>query len=222
MSGSRSHDVETRAPGGDRQRLREQRARRSDLRRALCRRAGCAQAGDEGESAGAGVRGASSKGRVRTFDGAEPAQQSKRRRQTIGAGVSNHSNERGSAPHAMRSSSGPRDRRAQFRVRDGAAAGRAHPTAAGPVRPQPGRAARALIGRILRHALERQAVDAALGIVARHFHLSGVDDGRHAGHGERRFSDVRGKNDPAPIGGADRGVLRIAVERSVERHDVDR
>ena len=73
----------------------------------------------------------------------------------------------------------------------------------------------------MRDALERQAVDSALGVVARHLHVPGVDDRRHARHRQRCFSDVRRQDDATPIDGADRRILRVAVERSVERNDLD-
>ena len=64
----------------------------------------------------------------------------------------------------------------------------------------PSRAAGPLIGRVLSDPLELEAVDRAVGVVARDFVLAGVNDGGHAGHRHRRLGDVGGDNDPAPPG----------------------
>ncbi len=82
-------------------------------------------------------------------------------------------------------------------------------------------AARALVGRVLRDAFGIQAVDRPIGIVPGHLVQAGVDDGRHAGHCQRRLGDVRRQDDAPVRHGADRLVLFRRVERAVQRHDLD-
>ncbi len=93
--------------------------------------------------------------------------------------------------------------------------------------PQPDRAARrdtagpasTLIGGVGRHALDLEAVDAAVRVVARDLLEPGVDDRAHIGHRQRRLGDVRGENDPRPPRGRQRGILRLGVEPAVQGHD---
>ena len=102
---------------------------------------------------------------------------------------------------------------------------RAQPVAGIPQPPdeagtQSRRTARPLICRIQGDPLEREAVDPAIGVIARHLYLTRVDDGGHARHRQRCFSDVRRQDDTAPIDGANRRILRIAVQRPVEWNDL--
>ena len=112
------------------------------------------------------------------------------------------------------------DRRARSPARDAAAADRAHPTAASTT---PGLHAAgpagALIGRVLRDALGLEAVDRALGVVARDLVQAGVDDARHVRHGQRRLGEIGRENDAPAAGRPQRGVLLVGVEAAVQRHD---
>ena len=93
------------------------------------------------------------------------------------------------------------------------------PQPANQARPQPCGPAGALVRGILRHALERQAVDATLGVVPRHLHLSRVDDDRHAWHGQRRLGNVRGQDDPSsqPMRESPRPAPRRRATRAAPR-----
>ncbi len=74
--------------------------------------------------------------------------------------------------------------------------------------------ASALVGRIRGDALDLEAVDRAVGVVARDFLQTRVDNRRHAGHRHRGLSDVCRDDDPATaIAGA---TQRLILDRSVE------
>ena len=141
--------------------------------------------------------------RVRLVDGAKPHEQRQRALERCGGGrLEPVERRRGSAPQA---SDVEQRRRPDRRARSPARAMRPQPVARVPEpstspapaarrgppadRPSPRRCARS------------QAVDAARGIVARDLLQAGVDDGAHAGHGERRFGDI-GREDDAPSRGA--------------------
>ena len=87
--------------------------------------------------------------------------------------------------------------------------------------PEARRSARPLVCRVCCDALERQAVDAALGIVTGDFHRARIDDGRHARHGQRCLRDVGRQDDSPPLDRTDRVILRLAVQRSMQRNDLD-
>ena len=93
------------------------------------------------------------------------------------------------------------------------------PEPAGEARAEPRGAAGALIGAVLRHALQDQRVDGPLGIVSRHLVEAGVHHGRDARHGQRGLGDVGGEDDAARARGLERAVLRLGVERAVQRHE---
>ena len=208
--------------GGDRQRLRKQRTRGSDLSGALSVDQDARKPGMQWKPLNPASQCSHMKGAVRPVDGTEPAQQPQRRRQAIRIRRFEPFERARVRPPGEEIEQRRREIDARhFRFAMGAQPVSRIPQPPDQSRPQARGAPGALIGRILRHALQRQAVHTALGIVARHFHLTGVDHGGHSRHGERRFRDVRGKDDPAPIGGADRGVLRIAVEGSVQRNHLD-
>ena len=82
-------------------------------------------------------------------------------------------------------------------------------------------AAGALVRRVQGDPFELERVDPAIGIEARDLLKAGVDDGRHAGNGERRLGDVRGKNDARPGPAGNRAVLLVRRKRAVQRQDVD-
>jgi hypothetical protein len=73
----------------------------------------------------------------------------------------------------------------------------------------------------VRHALQRQAVHGSRRIVTRDLYLARVDHGGHARDGQRRFRDVRGENDAAVCRLANGVVLRVAGQRTVQRHDLE-
>ena len=84
------------------------------------------------------------------------------------------------------------------------------------------RAAGALVGGVGGDAFGLERVDAALGVVARDLLQSGVDDARHAGNRQRCLGDVRRDDHAAASGRPERRVLRVGVERPVQRQHVHR
>ena len=81
--------------------------------------------------------------------------------------------------------------------------------------------ARTLLGGVRRDAFQLEAVNPAAGVVAGDLVPSGIDDRRHARHGDRRLGDVRRDDDPPARRRGKRGVLSVGVERTVQRHDID-
>ena len=67
-------------------------------------------------------------------------------------------------------------------------------------------------------------VSADIRLVARHAREAAIDDDAHAFDGERGFRDRGREHDLAPPlrRGRDRAVLRLRVERAIERDDIDR
>ena len=96
------------------------------------------------------------------------------------------------------------------------------PQAAHDARPQAAGAAGPLIRGVRGDAFRLEAVDAPVGVVPRHLVQPRVDDGRHAGNGQRRLRDIGGHDHAAPRGRPEREVLRVGVERPVQRDDLDR
>ena len=81
------------------------------------------------------------------------------------------------------------------------------------------RAAGALLRRIGRDPLDDEMIDRRLRIEAQHLVHAGVDDVRDAFDRQRRLRDVRGQDHLAPIRRRERALLRIDVERAMQRKD---
>ena len=91
-------------------------------------------------------------------------------------------------------------------VQTDADAGR-HPTAA----------PRALVGRRLRHRLDRESLHLEPPAVPRDPRRAGIDDVPHAGHGDRRLGDVRRQHDPTTAVRLEDPVLLGRRQARVER-----
>ena len=79
------------------------------------------------------------------------------------------------------------------------------------------RAPGALIGRVPRDALGLEAVDSSLGIVARHFVEARIHHRGDLWNRHRRLGDVRRDDDTALRRRAERQLLLVGVERTVQR-----
>ena len=79
---------------------------------------------------------------------------------------------------------------------------------------------RPLVGRCLRDVLDRKPLDLGAGVVTGDAGLAGVDDIADPGHRHRRFCDVGGQHDPAPLVGAEHAVLFGRREPGVQREDL--
>ncbi len=154
---------------------------------------------------------------------------SSRRRASVRAGAGGGSRKAsfaGSAtPKAAQSSTSP-DRSAS-RISGGVKAASAavcsarHSLIAMPGLRAPG-APGALIGRSTRHAHRLQPGQPGRRLVFRQARQAAIDDDAHAVDGDRGFGDRGRKHHLAAASGRrpDRGVLRLAVQHAVERHDV--
>ena len=85
------------------------------------------------------------------------------------------------------------------------------------------RAPAPLVGVGAADADGRKARQADVGLVDRNAHEAGIDHDAHAFDGERRLGDRGGEHDLAPPRGRRRDgeILRMGVERAIERRDVD-
>src|SRR2546430_17600575 len=79
------------------------------------------------------------------------------------------------------------------------------------------RAPGTLIGRVPRDALGLEAVDSSLGIVARHFVETRIHHRGDLWNRHRRLGDVRRDDDTALRRRAERQLLLVGVERTVQR-----
>ena len=78
-----------------------------------------------------------------------------------------------------------------------------------------------LISRVLRNALELEAVDPPMRVVSCHFLEARIDHGGDVRHRQRGFRNVRGDDDsPARRCRRKRCVLLGTAERPVQRHHV--
>ena len=175
---------------------------------------------DADEAAAAAVRGrAASAPRGRRSPRAAGADRARRAR-LARAAVRTTRASAGSPPHAITSSTvDARSTRAISGSR--AAAGdraASHSRTTRPACVRPARPARWSAESCGMRSVSRLSI-AAVGVVARHLVLPGVDDRHHVGHRQRRLRDVRRENHAPVVRRLDRGVLLVGVERAVQRQD---
>ena len=82
-------------------------------------------------------------------------------------------------------------------------------------------AARPLVGGIGGDPLRFEAVDSAVGVVAGHLVEAAVDHRRHAWNGQRGLRQIGRHDNAASSRRSERAILRVGVERSVQRHHLD-